>query len=264
MQFTKVLSLVLLSTLLFAGCAGSASTTSEPAASDSDATSAEAATDSTARSPELASAVEFADRLVRRLDAFEAQRQETRSQIQSATESALSTLSNEPAADDLRAATRAWRTDWNAARTEVRALDRAYSDVEAAAVRYFHHLERQTSRISNDSLRSAERSKNERLEMQWQNATVRASGHLTALRHRLRQGNDLYVTMLNASLRSDFGENVDTLQQIDARTTTLLEELRELSKSGQRLVIDDDSDASSEQPATADTNTADTNTAGDR
>jgi len=199
----------------------------------------------------LTTAVAVAERPVRRLDSFETQRRATRSQIQTATESALGALTDEPAAAHVRAATRAWRTDWNAARAEVRALDRTYADVETAAVRYFRHLERQTSRISNDSLRSAERSKNDRLEMRWENATVKARGHLRELRAHLQERGDLDVTLLNALLRSDFGDNVETLQRIDDRTAMLLEELQELSKSGQRLVIDDTSDAADGQPATA-------------
>jgi hypothetical protein len=67
----------------------------------------------------------------------------------------------------------------------------------------------------------------------------------------LQQGNDLYVTMLNASLRSGFGENVEALQEIDEDASSLLEELQQLTQSGQRLVIDDASGEAEDAPATA-------------
>jgi predicted RNase H-like nuclease (RuvC/YqgF family) len=253
MQFSKLPFLVLVPALLLTGCAGSGAAPSTEATAETDAADDSVTTSSPAPStfPPLDSAVEFADRLLRELEAFELQRQETRSRIQTATDAALSTVTNTPSAGDLRDATRAWRQDWNAARAAMHDLDRSFADVEAAAVRYFNHLDRQTSRISNDSLRSAERSQNERLNQRWQNAIVRARGNLQGLHHRLQQGNDLYVTMLNASLRSGFGENVEALQEIDEDASSLLEELQQLTQSGQRLVIDDASGEAEDAPATA-------------
>ena len=244
---------VLLTVAVFAGCSGTAATSSSSAPTAStpaaDTTQTAASTDSTARTEELRAAVRHAERLQRELQAFESHRKATKSAVEAASSTALERLSDDPTASEVRLATSAWRADWMTVQSEMQKLEREFSDVEAAAVRYFNHLERQTSSIADGELRADERERNGRIEHNWTNATVKATAHMEDLRVRVHSGDDLYVAMLNASLRSGFDENLDRLKTLTGESESMLAELQQFTRSGRSLLIDEATDEA--QPAAA-------------
>ena len=243
------LSLVL---FVLAGCSGAATTTTDTsttsAAASPDTTQADAST----TTDELRTALAYGAALQEAIDDYEAQRQATRTALDTATQDALQTLQNDPNAEQVRQATSTWRRQWNDVQANTQQLWGDLANAEAAAAQYFNHLERQTAMISDADLRASERERNESLKQDWRNVTATASSDIEALQTRLQQGNDLYITMLNASLRSGFSENIERLQTLSGSGLQLLDDLQGLTATGHTLLgrdVNDQSAASEESDA---------------
>lgn len=183
--------------------------------------------------------VRHAERLQAELQAFESHREATQAAIEAASSTALDRLSDAPEASEMRLATNAWRADWMTVQTEMQKLEREFADVEAAAVRYFSHLERQTSSITDGELRADERKRNRRIEHRWTNTAVKATAYVEDLHVNVRSGDDLYVDMLNASLRSGVDQNVDRLKTLTSESQSMLDELQQFTQSARALLIED-------------------------
>lgn len=233
--------------LVFTGCSSTASTTAPDASTTSSTDTVTASpdtTDTTVPTAELETAVGYAEALDQELSDFESQRQATATALESATADAIQTLENNPTTSQLRSATSTWRRQWDDVRSNVRSLWHAFADAESAAEQYFSHLERQTALISNPDLRASEQERNAALEQSWRNASVAATDDFKELYSFLQQGDDLYVTMLNASLRDGFEDNVDSLRNVSDSSMTLLDDLYGLTTSGLSLISKDPSNGS--------------------
>ena len=232
---------------VFVGCSSTASTTAPDESMDSSSDTVTASADTTdtiTPTSELETAIGFAEALDQEVSDFESQRQATSTALESATEDALQTLENNPTTSQVRSATSTWRRQWNDVRSNVRNLWHAFADAESAAEQYFSHLERQTAMISDPDLRAAEQERNADLEQSWRNASVAAAEDFKNLYSFLQQGDDLYVTMLNASLRDGFEDNIDTLREVSDSSISLLDDLHGLTTSGLSLISKDPSSGS--------------------
>jgi hypothetical protein len=89
--------------------------------------------------------------------------------------------------------------------------------------------------ISNPDLRTSEREQNASLKQTWQNTTTAATSDIEVLQSHLQQGNDLYIAMLNASLRAGFAKNVEQLQTLSESSLDLLGSLHDLTRTGRSL-----------------------------
>lgn len=184
----------------------------------------------------LDDALATADALASDLNAFEDQRTQTTTQAEQATSQALSSLESAPSPQAVREATRAWRANWDGVREEVDMLATRYAEVAARAVGYFHHLDAQTSSITNDELRADELERNDEIRASWRSTSNDALEALRTLRANLNDGDDLYVTMLNASLRSGFDVHVERLRALGEEMQTALQSMEAITEEGEALV----------------------------
>jgi hypothetical protein len=236
--------------LLFSGCAssGAVESTSNEAASSGVAVSSEM-TPAMPETVTLDDALATADALAGELNAYEEQRAQTMTQVDEASSQALNALENASSADAVREATRTWRQNWNAVREEVNLLATRYAAVSATAVGYFHHLDAQTAQISDDGLRAEEQERNDEIHASWRSTSNDALQALRTLRANLQTGDDLYVTMLNASLRSGFDTHIEHLRSLSEDSKAALEELQAVTEEGESLV--GSLEQPSPQPSTA-------------
>lgn len=246
LMMLRILSVFSLAFLVLTGCSSSA-TTSEPVTSESVAATP---ADTTTRSGpettgELKTAIEYAQSLDNALAMYEKRRQEAQTALDGATQEALQTLSNDPTPAQVRQATSTWRQQWNEVQAQTKRLWMALGNVEAAATQYFTHLERQTAMIRDADLRETERNRNKTLQQTWTNAAMTAANNIRDLETHLQAGDDLYIAMLNASLRAGFDENVEQLQDVAETGRTLLGDLHGLTTTGEALMggASDETDA---------------------
>lgn len=222
--------------LLFTGCAsaGAVESTSEP--SETQANDSEPPAVMTTETATLDDALATAEALASDLNSYEDQRAQTTSQVEEATSQALNALENAPSTESVREATRAWREDWDAVHEEVDLLATRYAEVAARTVGYFHHLDAQTANISNADLRAEEQERNDEIHASWRNTAGDATQALRTLRANLNSGDDLYVTMLNASLRSGFDTHVERLRALSEEMQSALASLEAITSEGEALV----------------------------
>jgi len=186
--------------------------------------------------PTLDDALAAADELTSDLRAYEDQRSETTTRVDEATSQALGVLENEPSLSEVREATRTWRAHWDTVHEEVNALAMRYAEASATAVGYFHHLDAQTADISNEELRTQEQERNDEIHASWRDTNGDALHALRIIRANLKAGDDLHVTMLNASLRSGFEAHIDRLRALDEDTKEALDALEAITSEGETLV----------------------------
>ncbi|PEN05791.1 hypothetical protein CRI93_11860 [Longimonas halophila] len=241
---------------MFTGCASAGAVESPSAPSEAQADDPEPPVVMTTEAATLDDALATADALASDLNNYEDQRAQTTNQLEEATSQALNALENAPSTEAVREATRAWREDWDAVREEVDLLATRYAEVAARTVGYFHHLDAQTANISNADLRAEEQERNDEIHESWRSTASEATHALRTLRANLKNGDDLYVTMLNASLRSGFDTHVERLRALGEETHAALESLESITSEGEALVgsLDEPSSDSSASDDAASSN----------
>lgn len=238
-----------------AGCSSSSkmenTSTPAPAQAPTAVSMTAASTVYAENASELAGAVQQAEALSNQLSVFEDQRKETLASLNTATNAVMERLDKNADPAEVRTATSAWRTNWAEVYQQIDQLDHMYTEVEAMSVRYFSQLNRQTATISDSQLRKAETNRNAELRQEWSRKSSLAAANFTELRSLVKEGNDFYVTLLNASIRPGSDRNLDKLKTISSRGSSLLNDLYEYTTTGRKLVGDDSSETKTPARATA-------------
>ncbi|WP_022835641.1 hypothetical protein [Salisaeta longa] len=223
---------------LAVGCSSTGATQTATRADASAPAAAQdtAATAAPARPAALAQAVQYANAFQQQLSTYEAQRQAALEALTNATSTALARLDSVSQPADLRAVTETWRQQWTAAARATEQLGDQFTDVETSGTRYFNQLNRQTARIANPELRASELENNLALQRAWTQQLQQSAADLRDVRLLVNAGNDVFVTLLNASLRPGTTQVKAQVQELQEDAQALLEELYAVTSAGYELV----------------------------
>ena len=129
-----------------------------------------------------------------------------------------------------------WKKGLDKTETQIAKLEAHVDELGYEAAVYFSHLQRQTARIENGKIREKEKLKNEKMRGAWRLSMEEATKDLRSLRRNIREAEDLYTTMLNASARGVFSGNADRLTDLTQLNSALLVQLNDLINTGNKIL----------------------------
>lgn len=216
---------------------------------------------------ETEQALEYANALLKAVEAFEAARHDTSQQINQTTnritDMAATAKSNmldatsdqkgntvvqstqTPKEGDAAGSTtpvielsglaKAWEEEWRTVHTHFDELEAKFSEVGEKSVAYFGQLEAIKEGISDANLKMEEETKNKELSERWTKAFQQASADIGELRKLIIIGDDFEKVLRLAALRGTLEEDIKQLQEISSQAQTLLVQVEQLTVAGREL-----------------------------
>jgi type II secretory pathway pseudopilin PulG len=215
---------------------------------------------------ETEEALQYANALLRAVEAFELARHDTSQQIgettnritgmavnaqseaQSTTSETESILTDQPnpSTEDQTAQTpgpvvelsglaKAWEEEWQTVHNQFDELEAKFSDVGKRSVAYFDQLNKIKEGIADADLKLAEEQKNKELLTRWTTAFEQASADIAGIKKQILIGDDFEKVLRLAAMRGTLEEDIKQLQEISHQAQTLLIQVEQLTIAGREL-----------------------------
>lgn len=129
-----------------------------------------------------------------------------------------------------------WDERWSDLTGRLNKLKKDFSDVGKSSGKYFTNLEELIAGIRDDGLRREEIRRNEEVHNQWSRAYRDAAQSLTKIEEVMYEGNDFYKVLVASSIRQQVRSDIKELESITLKALALLDELKEFSEEGKKLI----------------------------
>lgn len=129
-----------------------------------------------------------------------------------------------------------WDEKWSNLTHKLERLKKDFDDVGKTSGKYFMQLEELVAGVGDDNLRSVETKRNKEVHDQWTKAYQDAARSIQKIEDVMHDGDDFYRVLVASSLRQQVRKDIEELEAITVRALDLLDELKEFSEEGKKLI----------------------------